>query len=381
MRMAMAVATVGFLGSVGAVAAEPELVFSMSDVPALRERVKTGGHDVIWAEILARANDYCTPGSRRYGDPDGIDAPVEGARIQVLAHHFGRRLSEWVQALGFAHLITGEERFAVHGARILTAAANRLPASDPRIAKSFAGARGDIMRGFAMGLDWLGGALGPGERRLVEEIGGEYIRVILKEAGHEKTWWVPSHNFMGVSLGAAGCLSLKLRDRFPDESEAWIKACAGHVTRWLDEGFDDQGAYFEGTGYAHYGLTNAVLLAHALQRAGDPDLFEHAHLRRVPRFFAMSLLPGDRAFDARNALPGPVGRGVLLTRLQIRPHRLQRAIVSMGFHRISLRHDKLRVVKPDCPDPVLVDQIDLHALACRHEIGHVQLHPASVGAQ
>ena len=298
--MAMAVATVGFLGSVGAVAAEPELVFSMSDVPALRERVKTGGHDVIWAEILARANDYCTPGSRRYGDPDGIDAPVEGARIQVLAHHFGRRLSEWVQALGFAHLITGEERFAVHGARILTAAANRLPASDPRIAKSFAGARGDIMRGFAMGLDWLGGALGPGERRLVEEIGGEYIRVILKEAGHEKTWWVPSHNFMGVSLGAAGCLSLKLRDRFPDESEAWIKACAGHVTRWLDEGFDDQGAYFEGTGYAHYGLTNAVLLAHALQRAGDPDLFEHAHLRRVPRFFAMSLLPGDRAFDARN---------------------------------------------------------------------------------
>ena len=155
MRIGLTVATVGLLGGVGAVTAEPELVFSASDVPTLRERVKSGEHPVIWAEVLARANDYCTPGSRRYADPAQIDAPVEGARIQVLAHHFGRRLSEWGQALGFAYLITGEERFGVHGAKILATAAERLPASDPRVAKSFAGARGDIMRGFAVGLDWL----------------------------------------------------------------------------------------------------------------------------------------------------------------------------------------------------------------------------------
>lgn len=300
MRIGLTVATVGLLGGVGAVTAEPELVFSASDVPTLRERVKSGEHPVIWAEVLARANDYCTPGSRRYADPAQIDAPVEGARIQVLAHHFGRRLSEWGQALGFAYLITGEERFGVHGAKILATAAERLPASDPRVAKSFAGARGDIMRGFAVGLDWLGGTLSNEQRQQVEDTGAEYIRVILKEAKHEKTWWVPSHNFMGVSLGAAGCLSLKLRERFPDEAAAWTRDCAGLVTRWLDEGFDEQGAYFEGTGYAHYGLTNAVLFAHALGRTGGPDLFDHARLRRVPHFFAMSLLPGSREFDARN---------------------------------------------------------------------------------
>jgi len=280
--------------------AEPCLVFSKSELPAIRERVVEGQDAAVWQEILARANDYCTPGSRRYADPNELDRPVEGARIQVLAHHFGRRLTEWVQMLGFAYQVSGESRYAEHGVDILVSAATKLPATDERVAKSFAGARGDLMRGFAMGLDWLGEAMTEEQRRHVEETAAEYIRVILKEGTREKTWWVPSHNFMGVSFGAAGCLAIKLRDRLPDEAPQWTDTCAERITTWLDEGFDDQGAYFEGTSYAHYGLSNAVLFAHALERDGGPDLFGHPHLRQVPHFFAMSLLPGDRAFDARN---------------------------------------------------------------------------------
>ena len=272
---------------------EPCLVFSKTELPAIREQVVEGQGAVVWQEILARANDYCTPGSRRYADPEKLDEPVAGARIQVLAHHFGRRLTEWVQTLGFAYHITGDHRYAEHGVEILVSAAEKLPATDERIAKSFAGARGDLIRGFAMGLDWLGEAMTEGQRRHVEETAAEYIRVILKEGNREETWWVPSHNFMGVSFGAAGCLAIKLRDHFPDEAPRWIDTCAERITTWLDEGFDEQGAYFEGTGYAHYGLTNAVLFAHALRRNGGPDLFDHPHLRQVPHFFAMSLLPGD----------------------------------------------------------------------------------------
>jgi len=278
----------------------PCLVFSEAELPPLRERVEAGGNAAVWQALRAQADDHCRPGSPHFADPDGIDEPVEGMRIQVLAHTFGRKLTDWVQTLGFAYQLTGNRRYADHGIEVLLTAARKLPASDERVAKSFAGARGDLMRGFAMGLDWLGEAMTDEQRRAVEDVAADYLRVILKEGTDEKTWWVPHHNFMGVSFGAAGCLAVKLQDRFPEEAPKWLDACAERIRTWLDRGFDDQGAYFEGTGYAQYGLTNAVLFAHALKRNGGPDLFDDPHLRRVPHFFAQSLLPGDGVFDARN---------------------------------------------------------------------------------
>jgi hypothetical protein len=279
---------------------EPCLVFAPADLPALRQRLQQADVRGLWDDLRAQADDLCTPRSRRYADPEAIDAPRAGVRIQVLAHSFGRALTEACQTLGFAFQMTGESRYGSHGSAILAAAARKLPASDERIARSFAGARGDVMRGFAMGLDWLGEAMPEDQRRAVEETAAEYVRVILKERHAQGTRWVPHHNFMGVSLGAAGCLALRLRERFPDEAPGWTSQCADGIRLWLDRGFDEQGAYVEGIGYAQYGLANAVLFAHALKRQGGPDLFDHPRLCRVPRFFAQSLLPGETVFEARN---------------------------------------------------------------------------------
>ncbi len=291
------------LGSlIGAVPDGPQpcLLFSTAEISAIRRRLDESGNVATWQDILARASDYCSVNSSRYADPEALDQPIEGVRIQVLAHHFGRRLTEYMQTLGFAYQMTGERRYAEHGVKILVATAEKLPASDERVAKSFAGARGDLMRGYALGLDWLGETMTDAQRSIVEETAAEYVRVLINEGMKEETWWVPSHNFMGVAFGAAGCLAIKLRDRFPDEAPSWIRICAERITKWFDEGFDDQGAYFEGAGYAQYGLSNAVLFADALRRNGGPNLFDHPHLRQVPHFFAMSLLPGERVFDARN---------------------------------------------------------------------------------
>ena len=282
------------------VAAEPCLLFGPADLPALRERLQQPDVRPRWDELRAHADELCTPGARRYVDPDHLDDPREGVRIQVLAHTFGRTLTESCQTLGFAFQVTGDQRYATHGAALLDAAARRLPATDERIAKSFAGARGDVMRGFAMGLDWLAEALPDEPRRRLEETAAEYIRVILKERHAAGTWWVPYHNFMGVALGAAGCLAIRLEERYPAEAPGWIADGAAGIRLWLDQGFDEQGAYVEGTGYAHYGLTNAILFAHALKRHDGPDLFDHPRLRQVPRFFAQSLLPGEGVFEARN---------------------------------------------------------------------------------
>ncbi|MCL4206788.1 MAG: hypothetical protein KJ000_30265 [Pirellulaceae bacterium] len=47
---------------------------------------------------------------------------------------------------------------------LLEAATRQLPVTDPDIAAGFAGARGDIMRGLAIGYDWLGQAMTPAQR-------------------------------------------------------------------------------------------------------------------------------------------------------------------------------------------------------------------------
>ena len=275
------------------------LFFTEEDLPGLRQRTQSAEHALIWKPIRDRAERMVSPESNGYADPDKIDSGGH-ERIVVRAHTYGRRLTDWAETLGFTYQITGDERFARHGVRVLCAAAERLPISDVRVAKSFAGARGDIMRGLAVGLDWLGDSLTEEERRRVESVAAGYVRNILAEVGRERMWWVPHHNFMGVALGSAGLLSLMLMDAHPEDASKWLDECARQVSRWLSEGFDEQGAYYEGTSYAYYGLTNAIRFADALLRHDGRNLFDHPRLRLVPHFYAMSLLPGDRVFDARN---------------------------------------------------------------------------------
>ena len=116
------------------------------------------------------------------------------------------------------------------------------------IENRFAGARGDIARGLALGHDWLGEMLTPEEEREWADVAAGYVRNILAEAQKEGTWWYPHHNFMGVAVGAAGCLALQLGEHFPDEAARWVDQCAALVRTYLDEGFDEQGAGYEGTG-------------------------------------------------------------------------------------------------------------------------------------
>ncbi len=298
--MKFAISIVFVILTVSTVHAAPSLFFDKADLPKLRDRAQSAKEDHVWKEILASAERLCSPDSDGYADPDRIDEG--GGNIRIRAHRYGRRLTMWMETLGFAYQLTGEDRFGRHGARILVVAARKLPVTNPSVSKSFAGARGDLMRGFAIGLDWLGEAMTLEERRQVEEVAAGYVENILAEAG-TYPFWMPDHNFMGVAMGAAGMLSLKLKDQYPEKAPPWIDECAKQISSWIDHGFDEQGAYGEGTLYANYGLTNAVRFADSLLRAGGPDLFDHARLRKVPQFFVMSLLPGETVFDARNDAP------------------------------------------------------------------------------
>lgn len=281
--------------------AHPFLLFTGRDLPAIRARVAEPPYAAAWQAHLAQARGFLR--SAEVVDPDaprdwGQDNPRRA--MMLIGHRIGRNLSDWMESLGIAYHVTGDEAFAEKAATLLVTSARRFPVSQEWMKRGFAGGRGDFMRGLALGHDLVNDHLSPEDLALLREVAEGYLANFLAEAQDPKTWWYGVHNYNGVCGGAAGMLAMTLRAGHPDMPEERLAGCIEVLRRWFDSSFDEQGAYCEGVGYSHYGLSNALLFARALRRQGGPDLFDHPRLRRVPQFFAMSLLPGETVMDARN---------------------------------------------------------------------------------
>jgi hypothetical protein len=302
-----------------AAAGSPRLFFDRGDVGGIRQRMEDPRFAPLWAKILADAEAYCDPASPRYADPRN-PCPLprkdagEGRSRQdaLLVHSVGRMLTQRMEAIGFAYQVTGRESLGRHGAALLAATAGQFPVTNPIVARGFAGGRGDIMRGLAIGFDLLSDRLDDPQRRLVVAACADYLDRAVAEFNDGRLWWHKVHNYNGVNGGAAGCLALALGDAFPERHVAWVSECVKVVDRWLTSGFDAEGAYMEGVSYSGYGLSNTILLADALRRAGRDELFGHPTFGRLSEFYALSLLPGERVYDARNDSPYAGLGGVLL---------------------------------------------------------------------
>jgi hypothetical protein len=320
MRARVSILTLALLFIATMAAADaPRLFFARSEIDAIRQRVGQAELKPIWKRLLADAEAICDVKSPRYADPrHPYELPQRRGRMEqkrhdaLLVHAIGGKLTQRMEALGLAYQLTGRKALGQHGAALLLATVEQYPVTNPIVAKGFAGGRGDIMRGLAVGYDLLADCLDDAERRRVAAACADYLELAMKEFNDPKRWWDRVHNYNGVNGGAAGCLALALGDAYPDRVDAWVGQCVKTVDRWLTAGFDEQGAYAEGASYSGYGLSNTVLFADALRRSGKGNLFAHPTFRRLPEFYALSLLPGERVYDARNDSGYSGMNGVLL---------------------------------------------------------------------
>lgn len=287
--------------------ASPRLVFTKSDLPSLRRRVATPEFAPLWQRIRRRAQAYCDPSHADYADPVNLFEPrakgehmSQGRHDRLLVHQVGRMLAGRMEAIGLAYQITGDADLGRHGAAVLTAVCERFPVTNPTITSGFAGGRGDIMMGLALGVDWLGECLTADQRRIVADTSAGYVEHFIREFNNPKVWFYEVHNYNGVNGGAAGCLALTLIDDFPQKGPAWIAESRSIVRRWLSGGFDADGAGLEGVSYAGYGLANTVVFGDALRRNGMESFFDHPLFAKLPEYYALSLLPGESVCDARN---------------------------------------------------------------------------------
>ena len=273
----------------------------------MRERVTTPEYASFWDGIRRSARSYCDPNHADYADPEGLFTPGEksehmsqGRHKGLLVHGIGNMISRRMEAIGLTYQITEDAELGRHGAALLTAFCERFPVTDPTVASGFAGGRGDIIMGLALGVDWLGECLTTEQRKVVSKACAEYVEQFILEFNNPKVWFYRVHNYNGVNGGAAGCLALALTDDFPEKSPEWIAQSRRIVERWLSGGFDADGAGLEGVVYAGYGLSNSILFADALARNGMDSYYDHPLFGKLPEYYALSLLPGEGVCDARN---------------------------------------------------------------------------------
>lgn len=274
--------------------------FSSYDVPTIQKKIKTAKLAPVWDEVLCAAKGYCDPNSSSYADIAKADIGFEDRELAGRGHFLGRRLTDWSQTTGLVYKLTGDRHYGQHGAALVAATANSFPVTNKWMEKVFAGGRGDMMRGLAIGYNLLSDEMTEEQRIMVEKVSAGYIENFITEAQNPGTWWHKYHNYNGVCGGAAGLLAIALKDAYPEKSKYWVDTCTKIVVRWLDNSFDEQGAYLEGIAYSGYGLSNATIFADALLHNGGPNLFEHPHLQKVANYYAMSVLPGEKVCDARN---------------------------------------------------------------------------------
>jgi hypothetical protein len=299
----------------------PRVLFDRTQFGELRQRVAMPEFAPLWAKIEADAKAYCNPKSPHFADPQNPfpspkkkDGWPQWRHDATLVHAIGRSLTQRMETIGFAYQLSGDKAIGRHGAAVLRAIVEQFPVTNPMVSKGFAGGRGDVMRGLAVGYDMLAECLDDAQRQQVAAACAEYVDRAVQEFNDPKQWWYKVHNYNGVNGGAAGCLALALIDVYPERAEVWIRECEKTIRRWLDTSFDKEGAYVEGVGYSGYGLSNTVLFADALRRSGKGDLFAHPAFGKLCEFYALSLLPGERVYDARND-SGYVGLGGMLLKL------------------------------------------------------------------
>jgi hypothetical protein len=295
-----------FVASTSRLFAVPEqiLLFNKAGLKVIKERVQTSAYQPLWTDILTNADGFGDPSSKLYADPVGyIEAARKTKDHQSVHTPFPRKLSEWMETLGFAHAITGKEKYRKNAIRLLQAGL------DENLEKAMKGSlmegvRGDMMRALALGLDMFSSVMTPEQRAPIVAAAKGYIDFLEEDYNRPDSKWHTTrkpHNFSGVCGGALGMLAIALREDFPEQSRQWMALAERIILDWFDNAFDDQGANVEGVLYMQYGTGNALMFADAIYRLEKRrTIIDHPHQKMIPYFLAMQILPGESAYDARN---------------------------------------------------------------------------------
>lgn len=253
----------------------PSLLFTAEDVPALREKVKSGIAEGAFGVLKSNAVTFLGVSTARYPFQDAIA---------------GRAFTTQVLELAMTGYLTGQERYIRKAVDILCAVAKQSDVDD-FVGFNDALAVGDVAHGFAVGYDWLAPFMTDEERQLVRSEIERYGTWLYEKSqtepwGHEQprryAW-----NWNGVTHGALGLCALVLEDK-----DEWLDRAIERTRGYFEYSKDATGVSYEGITYMAYGMQNIMPMVAALERRGGPDLLAEAQsAAHIPNYVLWQVLP------------------------------------------------------------------------------------------
>jgi len=289
------------------VASEPHLFFTSSELADLTRRRKADsiGRQLFY-ELMAAAN-WCrkqpipaqpdlgpdvsfkpapfTPGESPYSD----EYLLSHEAFEVATFAFERS----VQQMSFAHLLTGDERWAARAVAWLDAAMNEWQLWGPRAnpLDQF-GVR--VMSTAALGCDWLGDGL-PEElrercRERVTEFAGRCLREWGESLDRPEPHQISNHYWFNV--GMLGLTALWLGGK--DPSWRGVADRGGRqLERMCEWVIGPDGDYNDKPGYLLYAFRWSLPMLVAWHHAGGPDVLSKPRLAAAAEWLCDMPMPGD----------------------------------------------------------------------------------------
>ncbi len=266
----------------------PRLLVTPEDIARARETITRDPLPQRWYEVVRREGDALLaqpPTHREY----------ESKRPVMLLT--SRRVLHRVRLLGGMWLLTGEARYAERAKAELAAAA-AFPDWNPSHFLDTA----EMSHAFALGLDWLGGALTPAERaHLREALVAKGIEPGLAEHARGAHWARGTSNWNLVCNGGLVLASLAIEREEPEHAARLLEQCVASAPRALAS-YAPDGAWDEGPSYWSYATQHAAFLIAGLETARGPSALAHSPGLADTGLFGLHMTgPSGRMFDFADA--------------------------------------------------------------------------------
>jgi len=287
----------------------PRLFFTADDLPAIRQRIKSGIPQKAWGEILSRCEVALEQGSASAAlleDVTRRDTSLRGfASDQV-------RYTNPLLDLALAWAITDDAKWGDR-LRELVAAARLLFSDSRRFAEqafrpsvtTTAGEGLAVMYDLAYDLfarddrDWL-------RRGLVRHCRDANKAMYEGNLGLGEAYvgWQGA-NLRPVRASDLALPALALMGEVGFDGQ-WVRTAIAEYESFLSAGLGEEGEYHENGSYFAYGMTYGSRGLYALKRAGH-DLFANARLRKCATALMYELTPNGSFNPLNDADYGPVG--------------------------------------------------------------------------
>jgi hypothetical protein len=281
----------------------PRIVFTAAELPSLRQRITTnpalGGYNAC----VGKATDLGTTTSAVYG----YLTRLEAGNTPVLTDAERQTYTSTLEQAALACLLGQDATKVTYTKRALLAFVRNVPTSTSGMDYS------RNVRGVALAYDWLFNYLTASEQQEVRQwlaAIGEVWEVQLDSAdyGFYGPASARNYNWVPFITGSFQLSVLAIEGETGYQSE-WYTKAKSSLTDYLDYGIGAEGCPVESIHYFSYGMTNGAYAYAALARRGEP-IFTHAHLSKVPTWWAHDLFPWGKDFnDLQDTTDQTVGQG------------------------------------------------------------------------